>query len=332
MSGELALGPKPAAVRAEVMRSIDRKPSLLYALHHVGAAFGQMAAMIVLLQLLPEGWLYRVPFFFLMGWTQYRLYFVIHEACHFTLFEMPKLNRVVGRISCAMLFTSFSTFTWIHMEHHRLWGSEEDPGSIDYHVRFKSRRQMWAFFLEPFLCLILFEKINEHLVQPIWRFFFRDENVRRQAKEHARKMRPKPLLDLVLGVVVQAILFTLMSGFWARPLDYSMLYMLPLGTVFLFLARLRMYLEHGPLDYAVSDYTGDNKRKIARTHARGGLDGILFQYMNFRFHQEHHIFPSLPSCRLPEVHERFIRQHLDPDDFSASYGESLAKIAQLRIE
>jgi len=329
-STELALGPNPTALRSEVMRSIDRTPDLGYGLYHVAAAYGQMALMIALLQVLPAGWFYKALYFVAMGWTQYRIYFVIHEACHFTLFDWAKANRIVGRISCAMLFTSFSTFTWIHMEHHRLWGTEEDPGSIDYYVRFRSKFHQFVFFFEPFLCLILFTKVNEHLVQPIYRFFFHhDDDVRRQAKQHARKMRPKPMLDLFLGVVVQLVLATAITGFWTRPFDHLFFYMFPLGTVFLFLARLRMYLEHGPLDYAVSDYTGDNERRIARTHERGVLDGWLLQYMNFRFHQEHHIFPSLPSCRLREVHERFIKQHLHPDDLSPSYAHSLREIARL---
>ena len=38
------------------------------------------------------------------------------------------------------------------MEHHRLWGTREDPGGVDYYVRFGSRARMAVFFLAPLLC------------------------------------------------------------------------------------------------------------------------------------------------------------------------------------
>jgi fatty acid desaturase len=142
-------------------------------------------------------------------------------------------------------------------------------------------------------------------------------------------LRPNPGVDLLFGIGVQGVIFLAMSDLGRHPFDYVFFYVLPMGTVFLFLARIRMYFDHGPLDYSVSDYEGDNRRRIARSHARNGLDGRLFQFMNFRYHQEHHIFPALPSCRLKEVHERFIRPHLDPDDFSPSYWHSLRMIEKL---
>jgi fatty acid desaturase len=330
VSAELALGSDPAALRAEVLRSVERKPDLGYGLYHLVSAWGQLACAIAVFLLMPEGWGYKLAFFFVMGWVQYRIYFLLHEACHFTLFPNTTANRVVGRVTSAMLFTSFSTFTWLHMEHHRLWGTRDDPGAVDYYIHFRSRFHALGFFLEPFLSLIVFEKISEHLLQPLKRFFIdRDDELRKRAREHARKLRPNPIADLFIGLGVQCAFFLALTRFGADPFAHLLFYMLPLGTVFLFLARLRMYLEHGPLDYAVSDYTGSNPRRIARTHVRRGLDGLLFQFMNFRFHQEHHIFPALPSCRLREVHERFIREHLDPDDLRPSYLQSLREIVRL---
>jgi fatty acid desaturase len=330
VSSELALGPDPSALRAEVLRSVDRQPDLAYGLYHLIVGYSQVIAMIVLFHWMPEGWAYRLAFFFAMGWVQYRLYFPLHEACHFTLFASPAANRMVGRVTSAMLFTSFSTFTWLHMEHHRLWGTREDPGSVDYYVHFRSRLQALRFFLQPFLCTILFEKAWEHVLSPLKRLLIdRDEEIIRQAKENSRRLRPNPGIDLIFGIGVQALLFLAMTGLGKHPLDYFLFYMLPLGTVFLFLARIRMYFDHGPLDYRVSDYEGENRRRIARSHERNGFDGRIFQFMNFRYHQEHHIFPALPSCRLREVHERFIRQHLHPDDFSPSYWHSLRMIEKL---
>jgi len=311
------------ALRAEVGAAFEGRDDAGYGLRQLSAAWGQLALLIAAIHVWPEGLVWGVLYFAAMGWTQYRQYFVLHEASHQTLLPNAAANRWAGRITAALLFTSFSSFTSVHMEHHRLWGRREDPGSVDYWVRFGSRRQMLAFFLWPLCGLSVLEKVWTNLARPLWRRFGGGAG---PARPGEARIEPVDLL-CVLGV--QAAIFLGISGFGARPLDYGLCYVLPEVTVFLFLARLRMYLEHGPVDYAVSDYLGENRRRIARTHDSNPLESPLFNYMNFRYHREHHLFPSLSSAHLPEVHRRFTRARLDPDDFASSYAQSLRRIWQI---
>ena len=65
MSAELALGSEPAALRAEVLRSVEQKPDAGYGLYHLISAWGQLACAIVVFLLMPEGWGYKLAFFFI---------------------------------------------------------------------------------------------------------------------------------------------------------------------------------------------------------------------------------------------------------------------------
>ncbi len=320
--------PAPAAgmTRSEFLSSVDRAPNLAYSVGHLTAAWGQLALMIGLLSVLPEGWPWKLAAVLGMGWTQYRIYFPLHEAAHQTLFRSAAANRIAGRLCAALLFSSFENFTRIHMEHHRSWGSADDPGSMDYLVHFRSRWHQVAFFGSPLLGGQLLVKLWENLGEPLL------AAASGRGAERTRRVGAGgriPPVDLAWLAGVQGGLFVAISGLGARPLDYVWGYLLPGATVFLFLARLRMYLEHGPVDYAVSDYAGDNARRIARTHRSNLLERPLFSYMNFRLHYEHHLFPSLPSVRLPEVYRRFTSRRLHPDDFSRSYLHTLRRIARL---
>ena len=328
----MSAAPMPATpTRAELLASMDRAPDLAYSLLHLTAAWGQLAVLIALHHVWPPGWPFALLYVLAMGWTQYRIYFPLHEACHGTLFRSAGANRFAGRVSSALLFTTFASFTHLHMEHHRLWGSREDPGSVDYFVRFGSRWQMAAFLLAPLFGVSLAMKLWENLGAPtVARLRGRARPApERSARGGASRVASLTVADVLWLAGVQSGVFLAITGLGARPFDYVWAYLLPGATVFLFLARLRMYLEHGPVDYAVSDYLGANARKIARTHASNWLERPLFSYMNFRLHQEHHLFPSLPSVRLPEVYRRYTAGRLDPDDYSESYTRTLLRVCRL---
>ena len=314
--------------RAEILAVVPSTPELGYALYHVGAAYGQLALLLIAVPLLPAGFVCSSLAILAMGWTQYRLYFPLHEACHGTLFASPTANRIVGRLTAALLLTSHAAFTAVHMQHHRLYGEPDDPGAIDYYVHFRSRAAAAGFFLAPLCGFSLITKLWANIGQPAL------DLLRRSPAPRAATPREKPATPAMLPVEIawlvlaQGVVFLALSGGGAHPLNYALYYLVPGATVFLFLARLRMYLEHGPVDYAVSDYLGANRRQIVRTHA-GSLARPLFSYMNFRFHREHHLCPSLPSSHLPEVHRRFTAAVLDPDDYSDSYLRTLRRIARL---
>lgn len=314
------------ALRGEIMQAIDHRPDLAYALIHTALALAQLSAAIALVALAPPGSPWRLLAFVVMGFSQYRLFFPLHDACHKSLFPTTGPNRLLGNLLSGALFTTFGSFTTVHIQHHRWLGDRRDAGSVDYFVHFANRGELVRFFLRPLLGINVLEKVWLYLVEP----FLRGRGGPAEANAAQRDQVPPPTAaELACTAAVQAVIFLAISRLGARPLDYVLFYFLPAATIFPFLMRLRMYLEHGPLDYAVSDYLGANRRSIARTFTRSVIERPLFSFMNFRFHREHHIVPGLPSVRLPEVHERFVRDRLDPDDACPTYRHALGKIARL---
>jgi fatty acid desaturase len=315
------------ALRREVIANIDRRPDALYGVYHVAAGYIQLALLMIFVNFRPAGVGWWIPIVLLVGWTQFRMYFTLHEACHNSLFPNRGANRIVGNLLSGTLFSAFSSFTTLHMAHHRLFGSQEDPGSVDYFVRFETRSEMLKFFLGPLLGFSILEKVKTNAWDPML------ATLRTTSPSSAPSVSgPTPrgkTSEVVVLLLVQGSIFLAITGFGARPFDYFLGYLLPALTVFLFLQRLRMYVEHGPADYSEADYLADNRRSIVRTHRTNPIERPLFSYMNFHYHWEHHLCPTIPSVHLPEVHERFTRPHLDPDDRAGSFFATLRRMWKL---
>jgi fatty acid desaturase len=329
-----ALGLDETALRREVIANIDRRPDAMYGAYHVAAGYVQLALLLAFVNFRPDGVGWWVPIILAMGWTQFRMYFTLHEACHNSLFPSRGANRIFGNLLSGTLFSAFSSFTTLHMAHHRLFGTQEDPGSVDYFVRFETRGEMLRFFLGPLFGFSILEKVKTNA----WDLMFATVRGKSPSSppiasgEEGKTSGPTPrgkTSEVVVLLLVQGAIFLAITGFAARPFDYLLGYLLPALTVFLFLQRLRMYVEHGPSDYAAADYLADNLRPIVRTHRTNPLERPLFSYMNFHYHWEHHLCPTIPAVHLREVHERFTRPHLDPDDRAGSFFATLRRIWRL---
>jgi len=296
----------------------DFPPRFGYALVHTAAALGQLAALVLLVRWRPPGVGWAAPLFVAIGLAQYRLYFPLHDASHGKLFPRRITNRRLGRVVAALLFTTYPSFVAIHLEHHRRWGERDDPGAVDYFVHFRNRREQLRFFLWPLLGLSVFEKIWTNFVRP----------AEPRTVERGRR-RGNRLADFGVLAAIQGIVLLAISGLGAHPLDYVWFYLVPGATIFLFFARFRMYLEHGPLDYAVSDYQGARRRRIARTHVSALREAPFTSYMNFKYHNEHHRWPWMPSSYLPEIHRRLTAGRLDADDYNPTYLASVRRLVRI---
>ena len=108
---------------------------------------------------------------------------------------------------------------------------------------------------------------------------------------------------------------------------YVVFTVLPAITIFLFLNRLRMFLEHAPLDYAVCDYFID-KRPTSRVIYASTFERIVLCGSNFNYHHEHHLYPVVPGVHLPQLHHKLVVLGLDPQDIRQSYFQAFMEIWQ----
>jgi len=256
-----------------------------------------------------------------IGFASHRLFFPAHECMHDSLFSSKRVNTACGYLLVGMLGTPFHSMRDQHMLHHRYLGTEQDPGASDYFVRFDTRRQMLGFFVAPLVGLTVLTRLGGYL-----RRFGRDRDLVSQGNG-PRPSWKKGLVGLVSVVAVQGALCALVTrGFQVDQLwRYPIFLLVPVTLGFLFLNRLRMFSEHGSIDYSQSDYT-TGLRPTTRTIVASPLERILICGGNFNYHNEHHRFPKVPGCHLRRMHEEFLGLGTDPWDSRPTYLRTLAEL------
>lgn len=252
--------------------------------------------------------------FFVVGIAQYKIYFPLHECSHYTLYRSKNVNRFFGHIFAGLLFTTFDGFRLEHIKHHATYGTIEDPGAVDYFVRFDSRVQMIKFLVAPLVAGNLWIKIQDY-----YSFLLNSNNQFGRALDEVSK------IYLLIPVGIQGIVFLFLSDFGRFPLHYVVFYFLPAATVFLFLSRLRMFLEHCSLDYSEFDYL-TNPRITARTIIANCSELRLLCGMNFNYHHEHHLYPQVPSSQLKKLHYEVTKSQISDVDLGVTYGSCLYKL------
>lgn len=277
-------------------------------------------ALIVLAGRVAVGW-QLVSLYLAIGLALHRLFFPTHDCIHYSLFPTKAENRAAGTILSGLLGTSFDAIRDQHLDHHRDFGTTQDPGASDYYVRFRSRAQFLRFLLGPLVGSILFAKIGDYVLRPSG-VSKPDATAGQRTTTMAGKIaRYGWLLAIQAGVC-----YLLTDGFQpGRLWRYPVFNVLPAVTIFLFLVRLRMFLEHGSLNYAVCDYL-EHKRPTARTIYGSFAERILICGSNFNYHHEHHLYPVVPGWQLPKLHRELRASGLDPEDVRRSYTQALLEI------
>lgn len=315
--------PRPALYTGAVRRRLD--PSLLVASRVRGyaQAVGNIALLAVVFWLASQahsGWQIAV-LVVAAGFALHRLFFPVHDCIHYSLFPTKLENRIFGTLLSGLLGTSFAAIRDQHMDHHRDFATPDDPGAPDYFVRFRSRGQFLRFVFGPLVGSILFSKVGDYLV--------RAGRTQPSTKSAApKKVRPANLLFNygVILTVQAAVCALLTSGFKVSELwRYPAFNMIPAVTIFLFLVRLRMFLEHGSLNYEVCDYL-QRKRPTARTIYASWVERVVICGSDFNFHHEHHLYPVVPGWQLPKLHRELASAGLDSEDVRQTYVQALREI------
>jgi fatty acid desaturase len=318
----------PRALRANLYTGAARRrldpnllvPSRARGYLQVVGNVGAFAALLVLAAAATAAW-QVVVLILAIGLALHRLFFPTHDCIHSSLFPTKIENRVCGVILSALLGTSFDAIRDQHLEHHRDFGTKEDPGASDYFVRFHSRGQLLVFLLGPLVGGILLAKVGDYVLRPSRAPAPAVPSARAKTTLAGKLVRYGAILLVQGGVCA-----VLTSGFHLGQLwRYPVFNVLPAVTVFLFLVRLRMFLEHGPLDYTVCDYF-EQRRPTARTIYASWPERLLLCGSDFNYHHEHHLYPVVPGCQLPKLHAELKASGLEPEDVRATYLQALAEI------
>jgi fatty acid desaturase len=322
-------GEKTRSVRANVYTGVARRrldlklvsPSRMRGYLQVIGNIGCFVALLFFASAATSPW-QLVLLYLAIGFALHRLFFPLHDCIHLSLFPTKIENRVCGTLLSALLGTSFKAIREQHMDHHRYFGTQDDPGAGDYFVRFRSQKELLKFLVAPLVGSLLFSKIGEYLLRP------------RNAATAPDSSSSRPKTTLTRQVLSYGLILCIQVGVCAIITDglqvaqlwrYIAFNVLPAVTIFLFLIRLRMFLEHGPLDYSVCDYF-ERRRPTARTIHGSWLERMLLCASNFNYHHEHHLYPAVPGWQLPQLHRQLLASGLDPEDVRRTYFEAFCEI------
>jgi fatty acid desaturase len=114
--------------------------------------------------------------------------------------------------------------------------------------------------------------------------------------------RAPHIVRIVVMHAIAIAIFAWTGHIWA----YLLLWIVPLYTVTVACYRLRSVAEHsgiGPQSERYSRDVIDNLR-TTRTTTGSGLSQYLLIPYNVSYHIEHHLFPSIPTFRLRDLHAK----------------------------
>lgn len=248
---------------------------------------------------------------------QHSLAVLSHEAGHYRVFDTRWLNDVVGVISGMLIGVSNGCYRVVHRLHHNHLYQANDPDLPLMAGYPRGKAYLWKKLAKDMLGLTAHKN---------YAYFF---GIPEPSDETDEKMRPlndtSPRLRraalrerwLVAAFHIAAPVAAFSAG-WG--VEYLVLWVLPLVTLFQTLLRLRAVMEHGAPQDLLTPVTA------SRTNfAPWWLSWWLFP-LHVNYHIEHHLYPSIPHYRLAECHQMLKEEGALDDAQVMTIWETFARI------
>jgi fatty acid desaturase len=281
---ELASGP-PVALPAGTLRELSRIDPLR-SLAHVALEWMGIAAAIALSERFFSVPLYIVAVLWIAA-RQHALAILMHEGAHFRLFRSRFLNDAASELLLAWpLLMTTRAYRRSHFAHHRHVNTVEDPDWV------RKQTEEWAFPKDRRDLAWMLFKDASGLSLPRWALMVVALSGLAGRAEVRRTLAEWPLL-VARALCLAAATAAAVRLDLGRPL--LLYWFIPLWTWFLAIMHIRSIAEH----FAI-----DDERALTRTRTTypSLLERLFVCPKNIGYHLDHHLFPSVPFHRLPELH------------------------------
>jgi fatty acid desaturase len=196
-------------------------------------------------------------------------YLLSHEGHHGLLFRRTPLNHAVNVLLCVPLLHSPTAYRVLHELHHRYLGGPGDPDEYSNYTG--NPRVIWAL---QWVRLTMGTLVYMPLIPVVaWRRAGRRDRLR-IALEYAGMT---PIWVAVFALVPMRDLLQA----WLVP-----------GVVVGYVSAVRALAQHA-LTHASDPLLSSRSVRSNRL--------VSFLLLNENFHLEHHLFPEVPSYRLPQL-------------------------------
>ena len=228
----------------------------------------------------------------LIGTRQHGLAVLAHDGAHHLVVRSHFWNDVLTNYLATYPLTfTVQGYRTTHLKHHWYLETPEDPSkvSVDRHP------EEWTFpmpvwnFVRMFLrdILLLSQRAAISLMKYLWEI-------------------PGGRAPHVIRIAIMHAIAIAIFAWTGNLLAYLLLWIVPLYTVTVACYRLRSVAEHsgiGPQSERYSRDVIDNLRTTRTTTGSGVSQYLLIPY-NVSYHIEHHMFPSIPTFRLRDLHHK----------------------------
>jgi fatty acid desaturase len=225
-----------------------------------------------------------------IGARQHALVVLAHDAAHYRLFRSHALNDWVGELFLAWPFVTVSVQAYRrnHLPHHRFINTERDPDWVrkqNAEWRFPMRGRQLARSLLLDLTGIGFCK-----------FLVVSARMTTRARSTSSVSRGFVIARLAF-LLGSSVAISLLHG-WKQ---YLLFWLVPYITWMQLCFHVRSIAEHFALE-------GRSGIAQTRTVLTTWFDRVFVLPKNANYHLEHHLYPSVPFYRLPELHRLLLQQ------------------------
>jgi fatty acid desaturase len=226
-----------------------------------------------------------------IGARQHALLVLMHDGSHHRLFPDRRVNDWIGEIFLAWPFVAFSmqSYRRSHFAHHRYVNSDRDPDWV------RKQNPEWEFpkgriALARVLLASLF---GGGVLRQIR--YAREIGGKRSVSEApatgaGRALRTARVVFLVLLAAV------ILGGGLLVP--FVLFWVVPFATWTQLVLHLRSIAEH----FALERDPRDDLYGGTRNTFANAFDRVFIASKNVGLHLDHHLYPSVPFYRLPELH------------------------------
>ena len=263
------------------LRHLSRISTPLTCLH-IGAEWSVILSTIYICEKLWNPLLYLFAIAFL-GARQHALLILMHDGVHYRLFRNRRLNDWVTETLLAWpCLISARANRGNHFRHHRYLNTSQDPDWVRKH-----EDPAWLFPKPPGkLASLLLRDVSG--IGAI--MFLRLLRTVTSADTDATK-------ELVIsryGFYLAIALALCWTGMLELYLQY---WLVPMFTWLILILRVRSIAEHSAIPGHYKAYTQTRTTYVTL------LERLFVASKNVNYHIEHHLYPSVPFYRLPELHD-----------------------------
>jgi fatty acid desaturase len=220
-----------------------------------------------------------------IGARQHALGILMHEGTHYVLYKNRRLSAIVSELFLAWpVFITARMYRPSHFAHHRHVNTEKDPdlmrkqSSVSEWQFPKSWRALVALLAKDVFGLKTLQLFSDF--EDMW-----DRKGPKEAGVDFYTVARTLYYILVLSVVTYFRLWPM----------FLLLWVVPILTWLKMIMRIRSIAEHFAIEY-------DHVYTHSRTTLPSFFERLFVAPRNINYHIEHHLYPSVPFFRLPQLH------------------------------